>query len=120
MLNLIAIVLFSQQPIMTVEEGIASYYTIASSSAITASGEVLVDEAMTCAMRSGTFGAIYRVTADNGREVVVRLNDRGPYSEGREIDLSAGAMRMLDPTLEEGLLNVRIERINESEIAPLF
>ena len=120
MLSLLAIVLFSQQPIMTVDEGVASYYTIASSSQLTASGEEMVDEAMTCAMRSGVFGAVYRVTAENGRSVVVRLNDRGPYIKGREIDLSAAAMRALDPSMEDGLLNVTIERINESEIAPLF
>lgn len=120
MLSMIAIVLFSQQPITTVDEGIASYYTIASSSTLTASGEEMVDEAMTCAMRSGTFGATYRVTAENERSVTVRLNDRGPYVEGREIDLSAAAMRALDPTMQEGLLNVKIERINESAIAPLF
>jgi rare lipoprotein A len=120
MLQLIAIVLFSQQPIITIDEGVASYYTIASSSELTASGEEMVDEAMTCAMRSGTFGAVYRVTAENGRSVVVRLNDRGPYIDGREIDLSKAAMRALDPALEKGVLKVTIERINESEIAPLF
>lgn len=105
---------------MTVDEGVASYYTIASSSDLTASGEEMVDEAMTCAMRKGVFGAVYRVTAENGRSVVVRLNDRGPYIEGRNIDLSAAAMQALDPTMQKGLLNVKIERINESEIAPLF
>ncbi|MFP6598432.1 MAG: septal ring lytic transglycosylase RlpA family protein [Candidatus Hydrogenedentota bacterium] len=120
MLSLLAIALFSQQPIITIDEGVASYYTIASSSDLTASGEEMVDDAMTCAMRSGTFGGVYRVTADNGRSVVVRLNDRGPYIKGREIDLSAAAMYALDHTMEKGLLNVKIERINESEIAPLF
>ena len=35
-----------------------------------------------CAMRSGEFGAIYRVTADNGKSVTVRLNDREPYIKG--------------------------------------
>ena len=120
MLSFLAIVLFSQQPIIAVDVGVASYYTIASSSDLTASGEEMVDEAMTCAMRSGVFGGVYRVTADNGRSVVVRLNDRGPYIQGREIDLSAAAMGALDPTMQKGLLNVRIERIVESDIAPLF
>ena len=120
MFSVIAIMLFSQQPIAPVVEGIASYYNIASSSNLTASGEEMVDEAFTCAMRKGRFGTYYRVTADNGKSVVVRLNDRGPYIDGRVIDLSEAAMRQLDPTAEKGLLNVRIERIPESSIPPLF
>ena len=112
--------LFSQQPIAPVMEGVASYYNIASSSTLTASGEPMVDEAFTCAMRTGRFNTYYRVTAENGKSVVVRLNDRGPYIDGRIIDLSEGAMRQLDPTAEQGLLNVRIERIPESTIPRLF
>ena len=120
MFSVIAIMIFSQQPIAPVIEGVASYYNIASSSNLTASGEPMVDEAFTCAMRTGKFGTHYRVTAENGKSVVVRLNDRGPYIDGRVIDLSEGAMRQLDPTAEQGLLNVRIERIPEAAIPRLF
>ena len=120
MLSVLAIMLFSQQPVLPVVEGVASYYTIESSSNLTASGEPMVDEAFTCAMRSGEFGAIYRVTADNGKSVTVRLNDREPYIKGRHIDLSEAAMKALDPTLQKGLLNVKIERIVESDIPRLF
>ena len=120
MLSFLTIMLFSQQPIYTTEVGVASYYTVSSSSELTASGEPMIDQAYTCAMREGVFGAYYRVTAANGRSVVVRLNDRGPYVEGRTIDLSAAAMRALDPSLEKGLLNVTIERVVESEFEPLF
>lgn len=80
----------------------------------------MVDQAFTCAMRDGVFGEYYRVTAENGRSVIVRLNDRGPYVEGRDIDLSAAAMRALDPSMEKGLLKVAIEPVDESEIDPLF
>ena len=118
MFSVVAIMLFSQQPVIPVVEGIASYYNVASSSGLTASGEPMVDEAFTCAMRSGAFGSHYRITAENGRSVVVRLNDRGPYVKGRIIDLSEGAMRQLDP--EAGLLRVRIERIPEHLVPPLF
>lgn len=120
MLSLLTIMLFSQQPLHAPESGIASYYTVASSSGITASGEPMVDQAFTCAMRKGIFGGYYRVTAEDGRSVVVRLNDRGPFVEGRTIDLSAAAMRALDPSMKKGVLKVTIERVVESEIDPLF
>ena len=120
MLAMIAIVLYSQQPATPPLEGVASYYTVASSSNLTASGETMLDEALTCAMTSGKFGEHYRVTAESGRSVVVRLNDRGPYTDGRDIDLSEAAMRALDPHLENGVLDVTIERVNEKAIPPLF
>ena len=116
MLEVLAIVLYSQQPIAAVEEGVASYYTVASSSLLTASGETMDDDAFTCAMLEGDFGGYYRVTAESGRSVVWRLNDRGPYVKGRIIDLSEAAMRALHPTA--GLLNVTVERIPERELPP--
>ncbi len=116
MLEVLAILLYSQQPIAPVDEGVASYYTIASSSLLTASGEIMNDSAFTCAMLDGEFGGYYRVTAENGRSVLCRLNDRGPYVKGRIIDLSEAAMRALHPTA--GLLNVTVERIPERELLP--
>ena len=68
------------------------------------------------AMLEGEFGAYYRVTADSGRSIVCRLNDRGPYIKGRIIDLSHAAMRALHPTA--GLLNVTVQRIPERELPP--
>ncbi len=111
MMTIVAVVLLSQQPVLPTLEGIASFYTIESSSTLTASGEYYDDELLTCAMRYGEFGEYYRITANN-KSVVVRLNDRGPYIDGHIIDLSRGAMRRLDPSLRAGLVNVRIERID--------
>lgn len=116
MFSLLALMLFSQQPVLPVATGVASYYTVASSSTLTASGETMRDDLLTCAMRSGEFGAHYRVTSENGRSVIVRLNDRGPYIDGRIIDLSEAAMRVLDPTLQMGIMDVKVERIPESQI----
>lgn len=116
MISLLALVLFSQQPVLPVEEGVASYYTVASSSNLTASGEEMLDDELTCAMLTGEFGAYYRVTAENGRSVVVRLNDRGPYIDGRVIDLSEEAMRALDPTLRKGILGVKVERVPDVQV----
>ena len=64
-------------------------------------------------MLTGEFGEYLLVVADNGASVVCRLNDRGPYIDGRVIDLSAAAMRELDPTLEAGLVNVRIYKLGK-------
>lgn len=112
MVPLLALMMFSQQPSITVMEGVASYYTVASSSTLTASGERFTDDGMTCAMRNGQFGTYYRVTdVETGRSVVVKLNDRGPYIDGRVIDLSEGAMKRLDPQLKNGILEVRIEQV---------
>ena len=95
MIQMIALVLVSYQQPLPVAEGLASYYTVESSSAMTASGEPLRDDQLTCAMREGEFGTHVLVVAENGNSVVCRLNDRGPYVKGRVIDLSRAAMRAL-------------------------
>lgn len=106
MLEIVAFVLLTLQPIEPVAEGLASYYTRQSSSDLTASGELLCDLSFTCAMPNGQFGNYYLVVAENGRSVVCRLNDRGPFVEGRVIDLSKAAMRELHP--RDGLIPVRV------------
>lgn len=106
MFTVIAFVLLSHQPMQPVAEGLASYYTVRGTSAITASGERLNDNAMTCAMRSGEFGDYVLVVAENGKSVVCRLNDRGPFVKNRVIDLSQSAMRALHPSA--GLLPVKV------------
>lgn len=112
MFEVVALLLLSQQPLQPVIEGVASYYTVESSGAITASGEPMRDDAYTCAMRGGEFNSWYLVVAENGRSVMVRLNDRGPYVDGRVIDLSEAAMRKLDN--EAGLLNVRVYALGKA------
>jgi rare lipoprotein A len=75
-----------------VESGIASVYS-ASSGPKTANGERVRSGALTAAHRTLPFGTKVRVTnVSNGRSVVVRVNDRGPFVRGRIIDLTpAGA-----------------------------
>lgn len=109
MVEIIAFLLFSHQPIPMYIEGIASYYTVQSSGTRTASGEKLCDKTFTCAMREGQFGEYVLVVAENGRSVVCRINDRGPFIKGRVIDLSKAAMQELDPTA--GLLRVKVYRL---------
>lgn len=60
----------------------------------TASGEKFNPNALTAAHRSLPFGTKVRVT-HKGRSVVVRINDRGPFIRGRQIDLSRAAARKI-------------------------
>lgn len=72
--------------------GIASYYGRRFNGRRTASGEVFDMSAMTAAHRTLPFGSKVRVTnPNNGKSVIVRINDRGPYGGGRTIDVSRAA-----------------------------
>jgi len=116
MLQMLVILLLSQQALQPVAQGVASYYTVESSGLKTASGDLLDNESYTCAMRNGEFGSYYLVVGENGRAVVCRLNDRGPYIKGRVIDLSEAAMKTLQST-EEGKLRVKVYKITMPDIA---
>lgn len=116
MLALTMIALLSSQPPL-IAYGVASYYTVASSGAITASGERMRDDELTCAMRGGKYGDVLLVVADNGRSVVVRLNDRGPYVGARVVDLSHAAMRELGG-LTRGVLHCRVYRLATGRSPP--
>ena len=72
--------------------GVASYYGRRFHGRLTANGERFNMNAMTAAHKTLPFGTRVRVTNPrNGRSVVVRINDRGPFIKGRTIDLSRGA-----------------------------
>jgi len=90
--------------------GVASFYGPGFQGRRTANGETFDMNAMTCAHRTLPFGTVLRVTnLDNDREVVVRVNDRGPYVGGRIIDLSRGAaeeLGMVDTGTAEVMLDV--------------
>lgn len=76
--------------------GTASYYGRKFDGRRTASGETFDMTDMTAAHRTLPFGSKVRVTnAENGRSVVVRINDRGPFSGGRMIDVSRAAAQRL-------------------------
>ncbi len=73
-------------------QGLASWYGPGFHGAMSASGEIFNQNALTAAHRTLPFGTQVRVTnLQTGRSVVVRINDRGPFSGGRVIDLSAAA-----------------------------
>ena len=77
----------------------------------TASGERFNPSALTAAHRTWRFGTRARVTNRcNGRSVIVRINDRGPFVRGRAIDLSLGAARAIG-MIARGVAPVKIERM---------
>ena len=77
------------------QAGVASVYST-ESGAGTASGQRLNPGALTAAHRSLSFGTKVRVTnKNNGRSVVVTINDRGPFVRGRVIDVTPAAARVL-------------------------
>lgn len=91
--------------------GRASWYGSRFQGRRTASGERFNAYALTAAHRSLPFGTKVRVTnLRNNRAVIVRINDRGPYSGGRVIDLSKAAAQAIG-MLRSGTAPVRIEII---------
>lgn len=92
--------------------GKASYYGDKHHNKLTASGERFNQAALTAAHRSLPFGTNVRVTnTRNGKSVMVRINDRGPFVRGRIIDLSKGAFERIGST-RSGILRVRLERVD--------
>jgi len=78
------------------ERGMASWYGPGFYGKKTANGEVYTGKEMTAAHRSLPFGSKVKVTrVDNGRSVVVRINDRGPFQKGYVIDLSKTAAKKI-------------------------
>ncbi|MGH7208406.1 MAG: septal ring lytic transglycosylase RlpA family protein [Nitrospiraceae bacterium] len=93
------------------ERGIASWYGHYFHGLVTASGEIFDMEAFTGAHRTLPLGTVVRVTnVLNGMQVRVRINDRGPYVNGRVLDLSLAAARQLG-MVEHGIAAVQLEVI---------
>jgi len=88
------------------ETGIASWYGPGFDGNYTANGEIYDMNGVSAAHKTLPFGTIVRVVEiSTGRSIVVRINDRGPFVEGRIIDLSKGAAAELG-TIEKGITQV--------------
>jgi len=97
------------------ETGLASWYGRKFHGRPTSSGEIYDMYAMTAAHKTMPIPSYARVrNPANGREVVVRVNDRGPFADGRVIDLSYTAALRLD--LLRGVVPVHVQRITHDEI----
>lgn len=78
------------------QKGKASYYSRRANGARTSSGARLNNDSLVCAHRTHPFGTLLRVkNPANGKEVIVKVIDRGPHTKGRVIDLSYEAARQL-------------------------
>jgi len=93
-------------------EGVASFYGAELAGNRTASGERFNPNAMTAAHRTLPMGTKLRVTNKaNGKSVVVRVNDRGPFAKSRIIDVSRGAAEQIS-MVRSGTARVTLERIS--------
>lgn len=93
------------------ETGIASWYGIPYNGRRAASGEIFDMEQLTAAHRTLPFNTWIEVTnLTNGKQVDVRITDRGPFLKGRIVDLSLRAAREID-MIREGIVRVRIKVI---------
>ena len=94
------------------QTGLASWYGRQFHGKKTASGETFNMNAMTEAHRSLPLNCYIRVTnKDNGKSVIVKVNDRGPFNGNRVLDLSYGAAQAIGIT-QRGTGNVIIERVD--------
>ncbi len=88
-------------------KGFASYYHAKFLGRKTASGEVFTKGEFTCAHKTLPFGTLIEVeNTKTGRWVIVRVNDRGPFSKGRVLDLSIDAAKHLG-IIERGIAHVK-------------
>lgn len=98
-----------------IEAGIASWYGPDYPPVCTANGETYDKDALTAAHKTLPFNTIVRVVnRENDRAVTVRINDRGPFVEGRVIDLSEKAAGEID-ILTAGLAGVDLYLIKKSD-----
>lgn len=93
------------------ETGIASHYGGRWNGRKTANGEIFDTTQFTAAHKTLPFNSKVRVTnLSNGKSVIVRINDRGPYVKGRVIDLSQAAFSAIS-NLKNGIAKIKIELI---------
>lgn len=98
------------------QTGKASFYSKRATGSRTSSGERLHHDSLTCAHRTYPFGTLLRVTNErNGKQVIVRVTDRGPHGRGRIIDLSYRAASELG-IIAQGVAVVKVERLRNTKV----
>lgn len=105
----------SSKTLATLGEGRASWYGPNFHGKLTANGEIFDMNELTAAHRTLPFNTIVRVdNQENGRTVIVRINDRGPYVDNRIIDLSRKAASDID-MIGAGTASVRLSLLKEGD-----
>lgn len=100
----------------SLQKGKASYYSKRINGHKTSSGERLNNDSLVCAHRTHPFGTKLLVkNPANGKEIIVRVIDRGPFVKGRIIDLSYEAARQLG-MLSAGIAMVEVSVYDDTEI----
>lgn len=108
----------SAAPVSNAIEGPVSYYGREFTGRRTSNGERFDPGLLTMAHRSLPFGTLVRVTnLFNNKSVVVRVNDRGPFTGGRVGDVSAAAATLLD-MLRAGVVRARLEVLGAARAQP--
>lgn len=101
------------------QRGKASYYSRKATGSRMSNGERVHHDSLTCAHRTYPLGALLQVTnISNGKSVVVRVTDRGPFKRSRIIDLSYGAAREIG-MLADGVTMVEVTEYDEEVYFPL-
>jgi len=104
------------QNVIATSYGVASFYGPGFHGRKTANGEVFDQNALTAAHKKLPFGTVLNVTdIDSGRSVKVRINDRGPFIRGRDIDVSQGVAKRLG-FIKKGVVNVKLEILTRPKI----
>jgi rare lipoprotein A len=97
-------------------EGVASWYGPDFHGRLTANGEIYDMHSISAAHTTMPLPSYARVTnLDNGKSIIVRVNDRGPYRRDRVIDLSIGTAKALE-FYKRGLARVRVEYVGRAPI----
>ncbi len=115
LLLLTALMAVSSVALTAQEYGLASFYSDTYQGKPTAYGETYDKNKMTAAHKRHPLGTMLRVTReDNGKSVVVRVNDKGPFLPGRIVELSSAAAAKID-LLRDGVTRVRVEVVRQGE-----
>jgi len=104
------------KPVTVAFKGMASWYGPGFHGKKTANGEIFNQYGLTAAHKTLPYNTIVRVTnLLNNRSVVVKINDRGPFVKGRDLDLSKEAARKLG-MIKKGVVPVKIEIMNKKHM----
>ena len=119
LIYLLPILSMCWQNLYSQEKGKATFYSDRFHGRKTSSGAVYHKDSLTCAHRTYPLGTLLEVTNPaNGKKVIVEVNDRGPFSRGKIIDLSYAAAHKIGIT-RKGIATVEIKEWEPAEYLPL-